>query len=119
MRPYSSSAGRGAKKPAQAGKGRVRRVRNPLLISESTLDFNPRFWPPGHVSYSNYMRSAEWFHKRMMVMALAEGVCEVKWCFNLAQDVHHLTYDRLGCERMEDLKAVCRWHHQVLHRREV
>lgn len=87
------------------------------MTKRSKIDFNPRFWVPGQVSYYSYMQSAEWFHMRMQVMIRAEGLCEVASCFNLAQDVHHLTYDRLGCERMDDLRAVCRWHHLVLHRR--
>jgi len=32
------------------------------------------------------------------------------------EDLHHLTYDRLGDERHDDLVAVCRRHHDELHR---
>ena len=81
------------------------------------VDFNPRIYPPGHIDYGSYLKSAEWFHKRTLVLIRAEWICEVRWCLNLAQDVHHLTYDRLGNEKLEDLKAVCRWHHTLIHGR--
>ena len=36
-------------------------------------------------------------------------------CPRKATEVHHLTYDRVGRERPEDLMAVCSQHHRVLH----
>jgi hypothetical protein len=29
--------------------------------------------------------------------------------------VHHLTYDRYGCERIEDLVVLCGTHHMMIH----
>ena len=82
------------------------------------VDFNPRIYPPGHIDYGSYMKSAEWFHKRTLVLIRAEWICEVRWCLNLAQDVHHLTYDRFGGdERMTDLQVLCRPCHNEAHGR--
>jgi hypothetical protein len=36
-------------------------------------------------------------------------------CDQASKDVHHLTYARLGQERLEDLIDVCRVHHIFLH----
>lgn len=75
-----------------------------------------------------YLKSDEWKHKRDAVMHRAqrrrfydiEGrdmglffdssaypLCENDGCSNEAKQVHHLTYERIGKEELEDLQALC------------
>lgn len=62
-----------------------------------------------------YLKTPEWARLRRLVMARADGVCER--CERKAGEwnVHHLTYDRLGCELLTDLVLLCRRCHQDVH----
>lgn len=73
---------------------------------------------PRRADYSQYMKSAEWFHKRQQVILRSDGKCEAIGCTNEAVEVHHMTYQRLGNENLEDLRAVCRECHRKIHGRE-
>ena len=63
--------------------------------------------------YHRYMASREWRVKRRETFTRAGGVCERCWGAPASQ-VHHLTYERLGRERPEDLMAICREDHEYL-----
>ena len=63
--------------------------------------------------YDKYLKSKVWRAKRTAVMHRAKGVCEA--CGEAPpQQVHHLTYDRVGREPLFDLVAVCRECHEQL-----
>lgn len=65
--------------------------------------------------YLTYMRSAAWFALRRVIILRAKGRCER--CHKGGRlEVHHLTYERLGHERLTDLLAVCPSCHKVLDR---
>jgi hypothetical protein len=34
---------------------------------------------------------------------------------NFDVELHHTTYDRLGCEKLTDLVPLCREHHELVH----
>lgn len=57
--------------------------------------------------YRRYIRSPEWAAKRAQVLARASLRCEKCDRIGLALEVHHLRYDSLGFEPMEDLLALC------------
>ena len=42
-------------------------------------------------------------------------LCENEGCTNEAKHIHHLTYERLGKERLEDLQALCPECHRGKH----
>lgn len=83
--------------------------------------------------YDKYLRSHAWRSRRDAVMLRSGGICEFmigedyynlggdKYapiptrCTARAVDCHHLTYDRIFNERLEDLRAVCGFHHTVIH----
>ena len=68
--------------------------------------------------YNRYLNSLEWAGMRDIILARASGICEV--CGkNKAAHVHHLTYERFGAERPEDLQAVCIPCHSAIHERDV
>jgi hypothetical protein len=65
------------------------------------------------VDYHQYMASREWRIKRREALASSGGVCQRCWGAP-ADQVHHITYARLGNERPEDLMAICRADHEYL-----
>jgi hypothetical protein len=67
------------------------------------------------MDYHSYINSKEWkTNKRTEVLRRSGGVCERchKWP---VVNVHHLTYERLGNELLEDLLGVCTKCHKELH----
>ena len=66
-------------------------------------------------AYRAHLDSPEWKRKRAMVFARSNFQCERGECMNRAEQVHHLTYERLGEEPLEDLQAVCIACHRQLH----
>lgn len=65
-------------------------------------------------NYVLYLQSDAWKRISEEVRKRARGRCE-KCRQNPIEDIHHLTYVRLGCERLEDLRALCRLCHQASH----
>lgn len=64
--------------------------------------------------HKRYMRSALWRATRSRVIDSAGWQCSVCKRRSTKLQVHHLTYDRLGCERDEDLAVLCaRCHRRV------
>ncbi len=63
--------------------------------------------------YREYLRSPEWRELTSQVRRRCDGICErchrVEMC-----DTHHLTYERVYHERLEDLLGVCRSCHKYL-----
>lgn len=71
----------------------------------------------GHDDYLLYLRSLTWRALRVRLIARAGGSCE--HCgrdFLVVLDVHHRTYDRLGCELDRDLEVLCRSCHEIADR---
>ena len=69
--------------------------------------------------YQRYMLSEEWNQKRKQRIWIDESRCVMcgKSSDEVALQVHHLTYKRLGCENiMTDLATVCPECHRKLHR---
>jgi hypothetical protein len=60
-----------------------------------------------------YMASREWRLKRQQVIDRAGGVCE-RCLLASIENVHHLTYERLGDERLDDLQGLCRPCHEFV-----
>ena len=67
---------------------------------------------PREVDYRAYIRSSKWQEIRQRALNRAGNRCEK--CQAVGRlDVHHLTYDRLGSELLEDLLVVCEACHKV------
>lgn len=64
------------------------------------------------MNYKTYMRSTGWKEKRQAKLEASNFKCECKGgCTRQATQVHHLHYNTLGNENMEDLQALCsKWH---------
>lgn len=65
--------------------------------------------------YDTYFDTPDWALIRSRRIAHARGRCEHvaggARCEQKATTVHHLTYARLGHERLSDLIALCETHH--------
>ena len=58
--------------------------------------------------YDDRLRRADWLEEiRPRIIERARGRCERCKCRTDDWEVHHLNYDRLGCERDSDLQALC------------
>ncbi len=58
--------------------------------------------------YQKYIRSKEWQTKRQQKLEACNHRCECEGrCYRKATQIHHLHYDTLGNESIEDLQALC------------
>jgi hypothetical protein len=71
----------------------------------------------GFRRYSDYLRSAKWrkFTAMWPVMTGLPARCSVPGCGSKRIQYHHLTYQRLGRERVGDVMPLCGRHHRRLH----
>lgn len=60
------------------------------------------------INYKAYMRSSQWKEKRQAKLEACNSKCECEGrCTREATQIHHLHYDTLGNESMDDLQALC------------
>src|SRR5690348_5248702 len=64
--------------------------------------------------YIEYLSSPEWKAKRKAVKERCSNICERCHRY-LVDDVHHLTYDRVYDEPLEDLQGLCAGCHDFQH----
>lgn len=64
--------------------------------------------------YADYLRTEEWQAVRRAAIRRARGACQI--CNQQRRlDVHHRTYERLGCELPSDVIALCHSCHGLFH----
>ncbi len=63
--------------------------------------------------YPRYLASRSWALRKAAVRERADDVCE-RCLTSPMQSVHHLTYQRIGHENLEDLLGVCNPCHRWL-----
>lgn len=69
--------------------------------------------PPGREKYQAYLASREWAELREKIKLRSWGNCE--YCgLSHSESVHHITYDRIYNENLEDLLDVCNQCHLYL-----
>jgi 5-methylcytosine-specific restriction endonuclease McrA len=66
--------------------------------------------------YNLYLQCDEWQALRERVFERDGGICRHTGCGRPAEQVHHLTYDRVGYELLSDLVSVCIPCHERTHR---
>jgi hypothetical protein len=67
------------------------------------------------VAYHEYLKSPEWQSVRQKKLA-ATGFCCDGCGAKTGLEIHHLTYSRVGRERMDDLMTLCRSCHGISHK---
>lgn len=81
---------------------------------EAAQQLRAAIWEERQLFRLNCYKTVHWQTMRRIIFARCNGICE--HChIRKAEQGHHLTYDRLGCELPEDLLAVCRLCHEELH----
>jgi hypothetical protein len=81
-------------------------------LAESKRNFD--FFNSPKYKYYLYLSSPEWKAKRELVYKRDEYKCQ-KCLAKDVDDVHHLTYENLGNEKLIDLISVCRDCHIEIH----
>lgn len=66
-------------------------------------------------TYLAYMKSSAWRAVRGRVLQRDGCRCRDCGLVSAHNDVHHLTYARLGCEALDDLITLCRGCHDQRH----
>lgn len=70
----------------------------------------------GEYTYEEYLRLDIWRSRRMQAIRKANYRCQAEGCrMDLHLHVHHLSYERLGNEKDEDLMVLCGLHHRETH----
>jgi 5-methylcytosine-specific restriction endonuclease McrA len=69
---------------------------------------------PSRRRYQQYLQSPEWRELRRQVWRRCSGVCE-RCGENPMDHVHHLSYERVFQEELDDLQGVCGWCHLCSH----
>lgn len=67
--------------------------------------------------YKLYLQSPNWKLKRFEIISRHDYICQ--GCFqkfpHTKLDIHHLTYERFGREKLSDLAPLCRPCHEDVH----
>jgi len=99
--------------PATTVIGGMRLVRASDYVLPAVIPRRPHRWADvWRDLYYDYLRSPEWWRKRNLVVAQSNGICQ---CGRPVDDVHHLTYDRVFEEDLDDLVGLCRQCHLRCH----
>lgn len=70
--------------------------------------------------YLEYLQTDHWREMREKILVRAKYQCECCGTYDRAGlDIHHLNYDRLGAERLDDLLALCNTCHRKIHSLEI
>jgi FtsK/SpoIIIE family/FtsK alpha domain len=67
--------------------------------------------------YEEYLQTPEWQATRKRILKRDNSQCQGCHGRGITLNVHHYTYERLGCERDTDLVTLCEFCHEELHRR--
>lgn len=71
----------------------------------------------GFASYADYLRSPHWRRFRLEYKRVRSWRCAV--CQEKDRlELHHVTYERLGNEQLDDVRPLCQACHAVVHQLE-
>lgn len=85
-----------------------------LAVAFLALVLAVKLWPR-KIDYNTYMRSPAWKLKRAACIRRARGRCQECGRKEKHLHAHHLTYERLGHEKKDDLIALCSSCHAKRH----
>lgn len=110
-------ASRRADKSSEVMQAQYDRARNrgPRRVTQLKASRMPLGVPIGMTAndYAIYLTGPHWISFRDEYRSRYDFTCFV--CSGAADDLHHITYDRVGCERVEDVTPLCRAHHREVH----
>ena len=70
------------------------------------------------VKYHTYIKSDEWKEKRKKTLERDDYQCQ-RCGTGMNLVVHHITYDRLGKEDLDDLITLCKKCHEEIHGKDI
>lgn len=79
--------------------------------TETKLDDAPDYMINGKVDYPFYIDSPEWKVKADLRRRIADGKCDRCGTDTNYLEIHHLHYNTLAHEEMDDLEALCKECH--------
>lgn len=68
--------------------------------------------------YKEYLKTAHWQHFRQEALKFYRYACQLCDGKDRQLDVHHRTYENIGCETFNDVTVVCDDCHKIHHGRE-
>ena len=89
-------------------------VHRPGVHAEASRARRVCFGLPTNAQYEDYLNSTVWKNKRRAVMDRCKKICERCGKFRV-DEVHHLTYERIFNEMLEDLQDLCEPCLKFLH----
>lgn len=91
------------------------RHRGPRRVTQMKASRLPFTTPEGMTAndYAIYLTSPHWEGFRSRYANENPWVCFV--CKEIANQLHHISYVRLGMEKFEDVTPLCRKHHKDVH----
>ena len=67
-------------------------------------------------AYDRYLLSHAWKQRRDGAIKRANKTCQLCHATDVPLQAHHLSYDRVGAERADDLRVLCKACHTLRHR---
>ena len=83
-------------------------------IKIAHMTFTEKLQALGFKSYADYLRCDHWVTFRSVYFTSHDKICLHCRSINKIQ-LHHLTYNRLGCERYDDVVPLCQHCHARVH----
>jgi len=84
------------------------------ILFEDKKQFN--YFNSPYYKYQLYLTSSEWRNKRELAFQRDNNICQ-DCKVKPSEEVHHLTYNNLFHEPLEDLKSLCKPCHKAAHRK--
>ena len=104
----------GPKKPKKKKIEQAPVKRNRRTKKQKRADLKSKGMEARRLPYKEYLNSDWWYYRRWKAIKRARFRCErckkETWL-----QVHHKSYERLGCELDKDLEALCRKCHEYEH----
>ena len=92
----------------------IRELQNEVEQKTTLLEALRKEYDPEEINYYQYIQTQAWEEMRQKVFRRDGFKCVI--C-NEAKDlnVHHITYENLGAEKVSDLVTLCRNCHEEIH----
>lgn len=92
----------------------IRELQNEVEQKTTLLEALRKEYDPEEINYYQYIQTQAWEEMRQKVFRRDGFKCVI--C-NEAKDlnVHHITYENLGAEKVSDLVTLCRNCHEDIH----
>jgi hypothetical protein len=70
------------------------------------------------MQYSDYLKTQHWQHFRSEAIKFFRNICQTCGKHDCQIDIHHRSYDNIGCETFNDVIALCNDCHKKFHNKQ-